>query len=520
MRKPVNISTFAAVKTFCLTLKTLKGMKKLMYLALAFIAIATGFTACQQKSTSISGIDNEFKLEEVAPFFYKVVYDKDYDFNAGRAMVNDLHMGKKSTFFSGGCTEVRHGNQVGRNLDWNVNYEAAAVQWMPGTDSVENDIAADILGRKQRFSSVGMVGANPHFKYPCIVSQEVGDTLSKTLALSMTDGINEKGVYIGVNVAPAGETSKNPGNWKPGIWGTGASFTNPKHYSDSTNNAMCVTYLTRIILNYAESVDDAIRIIDSLNWFEPYKWEYNEDKTDSVKVCQAFHWLICDSNKSAVVEFIDNTPRFITSGINISMNLGSAITNFSNCIYNPEHRTNIQHGGTGYERFHCIKDYFITHSKDFDMEQLMEEFHYSKFYHEYYNEVKSKDKKNYRFRSEFAFPNRGLPADKLYPKLNTTVATAFVDSLDSICQGWPQGSSPDSIRKSGNDSTYWYTTHTSIYDLTRKNNGDDYSFKVLIHEGYDEKEKNPDGSKKMVYREFALGKPGIVDPYKVKTNDK
>lgn len=530
MRKPVNISTFAAVKTFCLTLKTLKGMKKLMYLALAFIAIATGFTACQQKAMVTSNDDNTwFSMDPIAPFFYAVEVNK-YDFNSGRKLVNDLHMGKQFTFFPGGCTEVRYNNVVGRNLDWNVNNDAAAVLWMPGTDNVENDSVAIILGRTQRFSSVGMVGANPHFKYPCKVSQEIGDTLSKTLALSMTDGINVKGVYIGVNVAPAGETSQNPKKWHPGVWGNGAAYTQKEKLieqkRDTTENAMCVTYLTRVVLNYAENVDDAIKIIGKLNWFEPYEYKYFEGKTAPARVCQAFHWLICDGSKSAVVEFIDNKMEYKVANTPTMLNLGSVMTNFSNCIYDPLHQTMVQHGGSGYERYNAIIDYYknLKNKDSFDMQELMHKFHYSKFYHEYYNDVNTPNKSslaNYKYRSEFAMPYNGLPADCLYPRLlSPQVTQTFCDSLKSICEGWPLGSSPGSLRKCGNDSTYWYTTHTSIYDLTRKNNGDYYTFKVLIHEGYDEPVKNPDGGKITIYREFALGKPGIVDPHKVKTNDK
>lgn len=513
MRKPVNISTFAAVKTFCLTLKTLKGMKKLMYLALVFIAIATGFTACQQKSTSISGIDNEFKLEEVAPFFYKVVYDKDYDFNAGRAMVNDLHMGKKSTFFSGGCTEVRHGNQVGRNLDWNVNYEAAAVQWMPGTDSVQNDTVARLLQKIQRYRSVGMVGANSRFTYPYDPKDtKLTDTLVTILPLSMTDGINEKGVYIGVNVAPAGETSQNSENWHPGVWGNGAAYTQKEKLieqkRDTTENAMCVTYLTRIVLNYAETVDDAIEIVGKLNWFEPYEYKYFEGKTDPVRVCQAFHWLICDNSKSVVLEFIDNKPKTQYANDIRDIGLGSVMTNFSNCIYDPLHQTMVQHGGSGYERYNTIIDYYknLKNKDSFDMVELMHKFHYSKFYHEYYDEVNQQNNNpelaNYKYRSEFAMPYNGLPAESLYPFLSSQVTKTFCDSLKSICEGWPSNMPACEIRQ---DTTkhYWYSTHTSIYDLNN------HSFKVLIHEGMDELDYDKKDLNKLYY-DASLDDPGNV----------
>lgn len=505
MRKPVNISTFAAVKTFCLTHKTLKGMKKLMYLALAFIAIATGFTACQQqKNVSLQIKNDGVSFDSVAPFFYKAVF-KDYNFNAGRAMVNDLHMGKKATFFPGGCTEIRQDNQVGRNLDWNVNYEAAAVLWMQGTDTVQNDTVAKLLQKKQRHSSVGMVGANPRFTYPYHPEDiKLSDTLATILPLSMTDGINERRVYIGVNVAPAGETSLNPENWNPGVWGNGAAYTQKDTLGcDSTKNAMCVTYLTRIVLNYADSVGDAIKIIESLNWFEPYEWNYNEDKTDSVKVCQAFHWLICDKDSSVVVEFMDNKMQVIKE----PSLYARVMTNFSNTLFTTNVSKHIQHGGCGYERFDSIRSYIDLHKNNFNMTELMHKFHYSKFFHEYYHEAERDSFRHYSFMSEFE--NDTLSAAKLYPNLTDT--ERFINVLKTSCSGWPDLLPLDIIRKN-KPKDYWYTTHTSIYNLTNT------SFKVLIHEGYDEKEKNSDGSKKIIYREFALDQPGVVNPNK--TNKK
>lgn len=512
MSKPVNISTFAAVKTFCLTLKTLKGMKKLMYLALAFIAIATGFTACQQqKNVSLQIKNDGVSFDSVAPFFYKAVF-KDYNFNECRDSINKYVKDGKAAFMFGGCSEVRYGNAVGRNLDWYVNNQASAVIWVKREESVDNDLISKILSNKTtRYGSIAMVGANPLFTTDILHKNSFSDVL-KLLPFATTDGINENGVYIGVNVAPAGETSKNPDNWKSDVWGFGAAYTQKEKLKeqkkDTTENAMCVTYLTRIILDHATSVDDAISIIDSLNWFEPVV----RDK------CYAFHWLICDSSKSAVVEFIDNKMEYKVANTPTTLNLGSVMTNFSNCIYDPLHQTMVQHGGSGYERYNAIIDYYknLKNKDSFDIQELMQSLHFSKFYHEYYNEVKNVDKSslaNYRFKSEFAMPYKGLPAESLYPFLSSQVTKTFCDSLKSICEGWPSNMPACEIRQ---DTTkhYWYSTHTSIYNLKNQ------SFKVLIHEGYDESEKNPDGGKITIYREFALGKPGIVDPYKVKTNDK
>lgn len=500
MRKPVNISTFAAVKTFCLTLKTLKGMKKLMYLALAFIAIATGFTACQQqKNVSLQIKNDGVSFDSVAPFFYKAVF-KDYNFNECRDSINKYVKDGKAAFMFGGCSEVRYGNAVGRNLDWYVNNQASAVIWVKREESVDNDLISKILFKKTtRYGSIAMVGANPLFTTDILHKNPFSDVL-KLLPFATTDGINEKGVYIGVNVAPAGEMSKNPDNWKSDVWGFGAAYTQKEKLKeqkkDTTENAMCVTYLTRIILDHATSVDDAISIIDSLNWFEPVV----KDK------CHAFHWLICDNVKSAVVEFIDNKFSYRMTKGRYELGLGSVMTNFSNCIYDPTDSTMVQHGGSGYERYNYIVNYLRAKCNNCSIEDLMQSLHFSKFYHEYYNEVKNVDKSslaNYRFKSEFAMPYKGLPADSLYPRLlSSQVTQTFCDSLKSVCEGWPSNMPACEIRQ---DTTkhYWYSTHTSIYNLKNQ------SFKVLIHEGMDEQDYEKIDLNKLYY-DVSLGDPGYV----------
>ncbi len=335
---------------------------------------------------------------------------------------------------------------------------------------------------------------------PCIISQEVGDTLSNTLALSITDGINEKGVYIGVNVAPAGETSADSTRWKSGHWGIGAAFTNPDNTSDSTTNAMCVTYLTRIILNYAENVDNAVDIIKRLNWFEPYHFEYDSLKQCTDTLGQSFHWLICDTNKSVVVEFLDNKPVITTSKNIQSLDEGSVMTNYTNCL--KDRYALIQHGGSGYERTGAVHTYYYSHGGNIaSMRELMHLLHYSNFYHRYYNE--HDNKADYDFRTEFAIPGI-IPADSIIRSriMSERICKIFVDSLDAICKKWPPCKKASYIREKF-PNEYWYSTHTCIYDLPSK------SFKVLIHEGMDELDYDKKDLNKLYY-DASLYDPGNV----------
>lgn len=458
-------------------------MKKFMKFLVALIAITTGLTACQQKSVMTSNAEQEYRIEKVAPFFYKVHFT-DYNFDSCRNFTNKrTQNGAGLNLF--GCSEVRYGNTVGRNLDWYINYQAGGVIWVDHKDKVDNDLAATLLNRKERYSSVAMIGSDPNFIVDTLNTLKAKGEDIERLPFSTTDGINEKGVYIGVNVAPAGETSENPNNWHPDEWGHGAAYTQKDKLSgDSTQNAMCVTYLTRIILDHARNVTDAIEIIKSLNWYEP-----KTKKADGSYKCQALHWLICDKYSSAVVEFIDNKVQFVPENNTHKISLGSAMTNFSNCIYDEHNKKRIQHGGCGYERYNSIFHYFQSKH---DVRLIMEALHYSNFYHKYYTDCEG-DYMRYKFPTEHHHADT-LKSDWLYPKIKEGYEEKFRDALNRECTHWPESKKAAEVRKdTAMINKYWYTTHTSIYDIANK------SFKVLIHEGFDEIDYDCNSSDKTKY---------------------
>ncbi len=453
----------------------------------------TGLVACRPK-------DNKVTTEEcieLAPYLYSIVID-DYNFNRGRRIVNHDNTGGDKIQFFGACTEVRHDNIIGRNLDWNINYEAAALMWVKGTPSISNDSVAKKLQKNMRHASVGMVGACPRFQYGEIT---FNDTLHDVLPLCTTDGVNDHGVYIGVNVVPTGETTTNPDNWNPHHWGYGAAFTQKDSIGE--NDPMCVTYLTRIVLNYADSVDEAISIINKFNWFDPYSYE-GLDGQKAWKKGQSFHWMICDRKKSAVIEFIDNKLSVIYDSVGPNQMYGRIMTNFSNSLYNHDSKL-LQGGGSGYERFDSIVKYIDTHDGNkFNMKEIIQAMHFSKFYHEYYKEVvDSNSLENYRFKSEFADPD-SLPAWALYPQLDSDYTTQFEKTLTNLCGGWPEDWTFDDVRKNALNK-YWYSTHTCIYDLDR------CSVIFLLHEG---KEKSNNGGRipTNIYWKATVSFVGLIVP--------
>jgi hypothetical protein len=214
---------------------------------------------------------------EIADYLYGVEYD-DYDFDACKQYFDNQYIPAGA-----GCSEVRRGNFIGRNLDWYINRNASAVIKMNHSED--------------HYASIGVVGCFPQFSDDIAKSGKY-DEVYKYLPFKTEDGINECGLYVGVNVMPTGETSFDTSSWKPRTYGLSAAHTNP-----SAEMTCAVNYLPRILLDRAGSVQEAMEIIDSINWTDPEDYPHKGET-------QSFHWLIGDPQRSVVLEFIDNKPHY------------------------------------------------------------------------------------------------------------------------------------------------------------------------------------------------------------------
>lgn len=364
----------------------------------------------------------------IADYLYGIEYD-DYDLQANLDYFNrDFIPGYPS------CSEVRKGRFVGRNLDWYINNDAAAIIKINHTDD--------------HYASIGMVGCFPPFSNGFAKSQEY-DEIYKYLPFKTADGINEKGLYVGVNVMPTGETSFDMDSWEPYAFGYGAADTNPDsdmHY--------CVIYLVRIVLDRAGSVEEAMELIDSINWTEPKNFPY-EGAT------QSFHWLICDAKQSVVLEFMDNKAVYTKAPSINEPSLGNIMTNFTNCLMD---KGIFQISGNGLERWDILHDSFASTPESFEgMQELMSKVWYTRFYKA---DPTSRD---------FWFTecsNSDFPTSSLYKNYDIIDSPEFQElAKRSIAPFY------DKSLWHVDDTPLWYTTHTSIYDLQSK------TMRVLVHEG-------------------------------------
>ena len=370
----------------------------------------------------------------ITDYLFGVEYD-DYDFEAG---VKALEHFMPS---AAGCSEVRKGDFVGRNLDWYINHDASAV--------------IKVNASENRYASLGVIGCCTKFNQEFASSGEF-DPIYGILPMFTVDGVNEKGLYAGVNVMPTGETSFDQDSWESGAWGHGAAFTNPA--SDKTYSVM---YLVRTVLDNAATVADAKELVRSINWFEPSNFPHDGQS-------QAFHWLISDSESSVVLEFLDNSVCFTEAENVTEPSYGTIMTNFTNKLMADCQL--IQNNGIGYERWDILAGAYPEAEESFEgMANLMKKVWYTTFY-------KGDPQSENYLTGEFASSAR--PASTLYRNEEFKQTEEFAQLAANSKKDFEN---PENWHS--DDTPLWYTTHTSVYNIATQ------ELNILLHEGFDEQKE-------------------------------
>lgn len=405
--------------------------------AIAATAMTMFVTSCNTNNTPTQERANT----SIDSCLYGVEYD-DYDFDGCAKLFEKRFLSKPAS-----CSEVRNGNFVGRNLDWYINTDASAVIRV-------NAKQGDTFGTT-RYASIGVVGSCSQFSDSLASTGEYNDVY-QVLPLATVDGINEHGVYAGVNVTATGETSFDKTTWEPHAYGHGAAMTNPK-----SDKKFSVTYLVRVILDHASSVADAKELIKSINWYEPQGFP-------TAGQSQAFHWLISDSISSCVVEFLDNKVYFNDAPSITEPSFGTIMTNFNNTLLNPDYaQTPIyQHFGAGYERWDILaKNYKSVNSAE-TMQKLMSRVWYTTAY--------TKDIDDPEFlHTEYATDT--YSAEDMYLNHEKMLADP---AYREFLEGAKAKFNDKSLWHVAN-SPLWYSTHTSVYDISAR------QLHLLVHEGLD-----------------------------------
>lgn len=411
-------------------------------------------TSCSVSLLSCSDKPQEQRANTcINDWLYGVEYD-DYDVPAGFAMY------EQRVYPMGLCSEVRKGDIVGRNLDWYINRDAAAVIKV---NAKNREDAASLDPEKMavsRFASLGMAGCNPVFSVDLAKTGEYGK-IYETLPFATCDGINENGVYCGVNVTATGETSIDESKWSTGQWGLGANSI----AKEEGKLTCCVTYFVRMVLDHATSVDHAKQLIRSINWYEPANFPASG-------LTQAFHFLISDAVASTVCEFVDGEVVFVDAEDILQPGYGTIMTNFNNALMAREEPI-YQYTGCGYERFDLIKAQYPAANVEKDgmeaMKKIMESVWYSNAY------TKAINAEDFWFTENYDAAVEKFHAENLY-KMGKEMWNDedFVNKIKSSKEKFA-----DKDYWHQTDCTLWYTTHTSLYSISNKN------MQVLVHEGLD-----------------------------------
>lgn len=218
-------------------------------------------------TTLLTGCVREDGPDDLAPdklgeYLYYIEYD-DY--------IPDIAGSVTQTGLKGGCSTVRNGNLLGRNLD------------MGYCDCPE--FVVRMKASKKRFASIGL-SANPYIGTN--VSELSRDELMRMPAIT-NDGINENGVLASVHVVLTDGIDDMSGTNEGG-------------------KVLDGRYVVRYVLDHAKSAQHAVALLEQANivgGFEHY----------------GLHWMIADEKDTYIVEVIGGR-------LSVSRNEYNYFTNF------------------------------------------------------------------------------------------------------------------------------------------------------------------------------------------------
>lgn len=252
---------------------------------------------------------------KLVPYLYDITYTR---YSPGRMLEMCQSLGKQAQGAS--CSVVRNGRYVGRNLDFYYDEMAEFVVHVPAAPG--------------RYESLGVSSCNINLTARTVDSGK--DTpYYDMVPYFTTDGINEKGVYASLNMAPTGDLGITTG-------------TNPGA------ETLCASMVVRHVLDNCASAGEACAMLDKMN-------------ITTLNVMGEFHYLIADSEDTYIVELIDNKLVY-------SRDAGNIMTNFYNLhgTYTPR--------ACGVERYEFLKEHYAESGTLDGMDALMQKVRYSLSY--------------------------------------------------------------------------------------------------------------------------------------------
>ena len=351
------------------------------------------------------------KFEKITDYLFETTYDEyEQFFEEARVKLLKYHP------YMGGCSSVQRGSIRGRNYDWTYDEEPEFIVHVPAND-------------KGRHASVG-VAVLTEITAADVENGQREDAY-RTIPYYTLDGINDAGLCVNINVVGY----KEKGEFEMKTEGFG--------------DDICPVMVTRILLDGAGSIDEAVAMIDGMDIF-------------SLGTVEEAHFMISgpqsakDSTyNTVVVGLVPDESRHYRVSV-IDYNNGDFVdnkpimTNFHLTGFDGSIESLTRHL-MGYERYLILQENYEHGNSMEGMMDLMKQVHYSKAY--------DLDSDNFWY-SDFAegeldMTNRG--ESKLCGDLSR--AGAYEEIL---------GKAVGHFNRMERDATIWRTVHTSVYDTDRK----------------------------------------------------
>lgn len=397
-------------------------MKKIMRILAAIMIVAlciSGTTAFAEGSTLKNGAPtlepDKNGIIKIQDHLYEVSFDHIDYANAAKVFGDGTVQPSAA-----GCSSVRNGNYYGRNLDW--FYDDGA------------EIVVHTAADEGRYATLGVVGAVS--KFTCTAMEDGSmDELKDVIPFAIVDGINEKGLFINVNVVPGTDL-------------TGELASTAAEPEGEVEEEIDSGLLVRFVLDHFATAEEAI---DHLQ--QHTRIVMNETVS---KLGYQTHYMIGDERHTYIIEIIGNKVvaqcADRDSGTNIAGRpiMTNFYLNLPELRFNKDGSLTVNHDGkpnesgvtphgAGLERYNLALKEYPEANTFLGMLKLMYDLNYTRAY-----DVNLED----FWYSEFAAGDVN----------NSSPIEAFPDKETIL------GYIANRDRSAGTNSI-WITTHTSVYDV-------------------------------------------------------
>ena len=222
----------------------MKKTKKILSVILAVTFIANIFVACSIEKRS------KIELKEVYEYVFDVGTIKSLDYDYAEEWFKNNYDN-----YGGGCTAVAKVNDagdtiIGRNMDLNISNKAAYI------------LRTDV---KDCYKTVGLMYTFRDYApdYKDVKENGLPEEFSKVLPFLSDDVLNEKGLYVEVNM-------RNGEFWPDGKAKFSCSGTNP-----NSDERVYMFALPRYIGEHCATVDEALEYVKGLDVYsQDGYWNY------------------------------------------------------------------------------------------------------------------------------------------------------------------------------------------------------------------------------------------------------